>query len=270
MKIVKYATKDRIIELVDNLKEASSAKAQDASLELSNVRWVYPISLLPIVVYANRKKLAITCSEKSGDVCGYLDSVCFPTGTTELRNVSKNYLPITQISCNDTNHLLSNYEERILSKLDAQSRQPFLTSLKYLTSELEANVREHSGVDNYWIFSQYWSKTKTCEIALCDIGIGYKASYEGTEYEVENHADAILNAFGGKSSKSSDERGTGLPSIAKLFVEGYGGIMVVMSGNAVLHKYGNQNDAYTFDGDWQGCFVGLRFPVKELNMYLYL
>jgi hypothetical protein len=36
-----------------------------------------------------------------------------------------------------------------------KDRQEALSGLKYLTSELEANVREHAEVEDYWIFAQY-------------------------------------------------------------------------------------------------------------------
>jgi hypothetical protein len=271
MKIMKNATSDRIVELVDNLTELQAVKEKGlSSIELSQIRWVFPILLLPLVVQANVAKISINCTERNDNVRGYLGSVCFPNGTNELSRLEKDYLPIAQLSCNNKNEVLNNYEERILSKMTVENRKPFLNSLKYLTSELESNVREHSRVNNYWIFSQYWKRTRTCEIALCDTGIGYKKSYEGTEYEVKQHAHAIINAFLGKSSKSSSERGTGLPSIARVFVEGYEGEMVVMSGDSLLHKYENENDIYVFDAFWAGAFVGLRFKLKELDIYSYL
>ena len=266
-----YNTRRRIIELVTNLKEIENAvRRGHGTVGLSQVAWITPISFLPIVVYASRYHVSIDCAEKKPDVLGYLGSICFPEGTTKLSERQKNFLPITRLSCNDKNNLLSKYEDRILCKVHEENRSPFSTSLKYLTSELESNVREHADVDDYWIFAQYWPRMRTCEIAMCDTGIGYKDSYVGTMYEVANHIDAIKNALEGRSSKSLQERGAGIPSIVRMFVEGYQGEMVIMSGDSLLHAYSGERIGYKFSLLWPGSFVGLRFRLREINIYDYL
>jgi hypothetical protein len=266
-----YSTKNRILELIGNLREMHDALLnQKRTVNLSRLEWVYPISLLPLVAYGNYNDLSISCIERNWRVNTYLRSICFPQGTTSLDGRRRDYLPITRIACTTQNRILTRYEETILRKVPEKLRDPFCNSLKYLTSELEANVREHARVKHYWILAQYWSTTETCEVAICDSGIGYRASYRGTPFEVKTHIDAIVNALKGKSSKSMRERGAGIPSIIKMFIEGYGGEVIIMSGDSLLYLDQKQQIAYRFGLEWQGAFVGLRFKLKELNIYDYL
>jgi len=272
MKIIfEYRTKARIAELIRNLREMNQAIRDSVPLvPLHEIGWVSPISFLPLVVYANHNNLYIDSYEQDINICSYLESICFPEGTTRLSNVPKDFLPITRLSCTGGSNALTRYEDRIIEKVPEEFQSPFLNSLKYLTSELESNVREHAQVRDYWIFSQYWNRTRTCEIGICDTGIGYKASYQGTQYEVENHIDAIINALKGKSSKKPQERGAGIPSIVSMFVKGYKGEMMILSGDCLLYLNQMQNIAYKIGMLWQGSFVGLRFRLKGINIYNYL
>lgn len=75
-------------------------------------------------------------------------------------------------------------------------------------------------MNRYWVISQYWQSSETCEITVADTGIGYKESYKDSSYEVETYEDAIKNAIHGKSSEDNVERGTGIPGMIKIFCEG--------------------------------------------------
>lgn len=129
------------------------------------------------------------------------------------------------------------------------------------------NIKEHAQVDRYWILSQYWPSSETCEIAIADTGIGYKKSYQGTSYEVKTHQDAIKNAIHGNSSKNDIERGTGIPGMIKIFCEGYGGCVVIMSGDRLLYM---ENEFYSLALNWPGSFVGIRFKLSDINALAYL
>jgi hypothetical protein len=224
MKITnQYKILDRLTELIRNLKQVNEVSTSGKRVvELSRVGWVCPISFLPIVAYADYMDVSVVYSGRDRNISAYLNAICFPKGVTELTNIQRNFLPITRVSCSDRNDILSLYEDRILNNLPIGQRHEALSGLKYLTSELESNVREHAQIEDYWIFAQYWAGSGICEIGMCDTGIGYKQSYVGTPYEVTRHIDAIKNALDGKSSKSLQERGSGIPTIARILAEGYG------------------------------------------------
>ncbi len=269
---LEYSTTKRLVELIGNLKELAIAKRRRTkSVDLCEVGWVSPISILPIAVYANNHKIQVTCSEEDGAISTYLDAICFQQGTEEPRISLKSYLPITRLSCDDQNDcVLTKYEDLILSRIPQEDRKPSTNSIKLLTSELLANIREHAKVDDYWILAQYWNASRTCEIAMCDTGIGYKESYRGTQFEVKKHIDAIQNALEGKSSKRSKERGAGIPTIVRMFVEGYGGEVVILSGDSLLYVHKNESTPHQSRMNWQGSLVGIRFKLKQIDFYQYL
>ena len=266
-----YRALARLTELIGNLREIKQASEGGTnSVNLSRVDWVCPISFLPIVSYANKMGISVMYSGHNRNIRIYLNAIHFPDGINELTTVRRNFLPITRVNCDDCNDMLTQYEDRILEKLPQSQRQEALTGLKYLTSELEANIREHAQVESYWIFAQYWARSRTCEIGICDSGIGYKQSYVGTRYEVTRHIDAIMNALEGRSSKTPDERGSGIPTIARILDEGYGGQLIIMSGDSFLLSDQGEKTGYRFNLTFDGSFIGFRFSLRGINIYDFL
>lgn len=273
-----FGISDRIDELVRNLSEMKKAWLKDETeVELSRVNFVTPLAILPIAVYANHHDLKINCTEDANsDPCRYLDTIGFQYGVTELPKGEKRYLPITKLPPVEDNNVLGEYENRILSQVTTEKANWYKNSVKYLTSELVNNVNEHAQIDHYWILAQYYqfSQNKTCEIVIADNGIGYKNSYEGTEFEVETDAEAITNALEGKSSKSAEakskERGKGIPSIANIFLKGYGGKLVIMSGKSIIYYKKEDKKELDTKCNWDGSLVCINFNVKDVNPLKYI
>lgn len=267
-----YNTLLILTEMIENLNTLHTIFDQgEKEISLKVKQYVTPTHILPLAVYSILNGVKVDYSENEESVCSYLKTISFPQGTSVLLDRGKTYLPITRISCADDDSTLGKYENRILHKNRSQRMQSsFKTCVKYLTSELVNNIKEHARIDDYWILSQYWDKTKTCEVAVLDTGVGYKASYEGTRYEVDTHLDAIRNAIEGRSSKTFEERGRGIPSLIELFCEGFGGELVIMSGNALV--YGNNNGLKPFiiDFEWNGSLIGIRFNLSAKNPLAYL
>ena len=179
-------------------------------------------------------------------------------------------LPLSKLGTGIDDDVLGRYEETIIANVSPGSKSSFRNALKYLTSELTTNVREHSGVDHYWLLAQYWPSTETCEIAIADIGKGYLESYRGTNYEVNNHHEAIRNAVEGYSSKGWVERGTGIPGTIRLFTEGYGGEIMVYTGDALWHMKERATSRYDVPISWRGVVLGLSFKMRNVNIYPYI
>lgn len=272
-----FGISDRLDELVSNLTEIAKAKSEGCTeIELSKVGFVTPLAILPLAVYANYHGIKINCTEDAtSDPCRYLETIGFQEGVTTLPS-RKKYLPITKLPPVEDNNVLGEYEDRILAETKTTNAMGFKTSLKYLTSELVNNVNEHAQIDHYWILAQYYafSQNKTCEIVIADNGIGYKNSYKGTEFEVKTDKEAIENALEGKSSKSaktkSNERGTGIPSIANIFLRGYGGKLVIMSGQSLIYYKKEGKKEFDTDYCWNGSLVCINFNVKDVNPLKYI
>lgn len=264
-----YHTPDRLIEMVKNIKIIDECIKNDEIISISEIGWVYPMSILPIAVHANNNGALLYYSGDDNNIDSYLDTIGFPEGVTSLSYINSNYIPITKISCGLENPILSDYEERILCNVSEKYRSSFVNGLKFLTSELQNNVEEHADIGHYWIFAQYWEKTKTCEICIADTGIGYKESYKGTKYEVNNHYNAINNALQGWSCKPIKERGCGVSGIMRMFIEGYKGELMIMSGNALLYVNKKKPIMYKSPVSWNGAIVGLKFTLKNIDVSKY-
>lgn len=273
MEVAQYDTMPRIAEMHMNLLSLIKHKEEGKnSIELKIKKWATPFSILPLAIYSDLYGIELKYGRNSWNVKKYLNNINFPRGTSNVNQLSlTTWLPLSRPKISDGDEYLTYYENKILKNIKDQTiRSSFTNSLKYLTSEMVTNIKEHAQVDDYWILSQYWPASETCEIAIADTGIGYRKSYEGTSYEVESHQDAIKNAIQGNSSKGDEERGTGIPGMIRIFCEGYGGCVVIMSGNRLLYMDKEKNDFYTLGLNWPGAFVGIRFKLRDINTLAYL
>jgi len=273
MEIREYDTLDRFAEMQSNLRALLEYRDNGRkSIELRVQRWATPFGLLPLAMYADENSMDITYGRNSDPVKRYLRNIYFPKGATQISELREtNYLPLSKLSVDFGDDYLTRYEDMILDNIsDEGIRSSFQNSLKYLTSEIVTNIKEHAETDCYWIMSQYWPKSNTCEIVIADAGVGYLGSYVGTPFEVDSHEEAIMNAIRGNSSKNDVERGTGIPSVIKIFCEGYGGCVLIMSGDRLLFMEGERNVFYPLEVDWGGVFFGIRFELSVVNALAYL
>lgn len=272
-----FSISDRLDELAKNILEMESARIRgESEVELSTVNYVTPLAILPLAVYANRYGLTINCTEDpDSDACRYLDTIGFPDGVTTLPSDKKSYLPIRRLHTFEGDNVLGAYEEEILSQGIQSSA--YRDTIKFFTSELVTNVKEHSKTSRCWILAQYY-RSRTCEIVIADSGIGYLRSYLGTEYQVKTDAEVIQNAFEGRSSKSArnkfdetelTERGEGIPTIGRIFIEGYGGKLIIASGNSIMY-YGRHTPREIELDYWMGSIVCINFVVKDVDIQPYL
>jgi hypothetical protein len=264
-----FGISDRLDEMINNLSEMQDVLDDgEDEVELSTVNFVTPLSILPLVVYANNNHIVINCTEDPYcDACSYLRTIGFQFGVTEFLKEDKRYLPITCLSTMEGSTLLGEYEDRMLSQTSVEQ-----VVLQHLTSELVNNVQEHAKIDHYWLLAQtYRTNRPIVEIVLADCGIGYKKSYETTKFETKDDKSAIINALEGRSSKSElDGRGFGIPSILNIFVGGLKGKLIIMSGDSMIYyKQGKRNEL-KLDSYWQGSLVGINFTPKPIDFYKWI
>ena len=260
-----------LAEMDVNLAEmmgGSSAGYRVVDLDVS-ANWVTPIHLIALAASSKYLGIKIACRISKSKTRAYINRIRFPDGTRDVLS-SGTAIPLTMLDSHRDDDILGEYEARILQDVEKRYRSNFENTLKYMTSELTTNIREHSRSESYWILAQHWPSTDTCEIAIADTGIGYLESYRGTDYEVENHHAAITNALEGRSSKNNVERGAGVPSTVRIFTEGYGGEVVMMTGDAIRVVRGSVSTPYRLRSSWQGTLIGLHFDMKNVNIYPYL
>jgi hypothetical protein len=269
LKAKPFGISDRLHELINNLSEMQNAfQKGKEEIELSTVNFVTPISILPLAVYANNNGMRINTTEDPySDACSYLDTICFQQGVTEFQKENKRYLPITRLPTTESCKLLGEYEDRMLSQTGVEK-----VVLKHLTSELVNNVREHAQVNQYWLLAQTYKTTHLIvEIVLADCGMGYKNSYKGSRFEVEDDASAIINALEGRSSKTElNGRGFGIPSIVRIFAGALSGKLIIMSGESMMYYKDGKRKELPLKSYWQGALVGINFTPKPIDIYKYI
>jgi CRISPR/Cas system CMR-associated protein Cmr5 small subunit len=276
-----FSISNRLDELVENVSELEAAWLNGQSkAELYTERLATPLAILPIAVYANRFELSVPFAEGSNnDVCDYLNTIGFPKGVTFFQSSKTSYLPIRNLSVIREDKILEEYEERIFSQAGLLHASGLRSSLAFFTSELVDNVEQHAGIKNYWVLAQYYGKAsnRLCEIVIADNGGGYKKSYENTIFEVETDAEAIRNAFEGKSSKSArmqlEERGAGIPDIATTLFDGLNGKLVIMSGKSIQYYKRHTKQAtkeIELPFEWQGSMVCINFHPQDVDLYRHI
>ena len=63
-------------------------------VDLSSVKFVTPLAILPLAVYANNNGIKINCTEDPYvDACSYFDTIGFQNGVTEFQKVDKTLSP---------------------------------------------------------------------------------------------------------------------------------------------------------------------------------
>ena len=153
----RYGISERLKELVANLEELEYTKQNEIPVvELSKAKFITPLSILPLAVYAYHNNIDILCLEDDDDVCSYLETIGFPNGLTELPKTIKGYLPMTRLPPVEDNKILGLYEDNILSQAQASEEiRGLKNGLKYLTSELVNNVNEHAKAMEYWLLAHW-------------------------------------------------------------------------------------------------------------------
>ena len=276
--VAQYGIYKRLLELAENLSELIDAKSNGKSeVEISTVEFVTPLSILPLAAYGNQYGVSINCTEDpNSDACGYLRAIGFQSGVKNFQRGDQGYLPIMNRPVAREDNLLTEYEAGIFLRAELPDAFGLRNSLDVLTAELVANVRQHARIAHYWILAQYYERSNNlCEIVVADNGRGYKKSFEGTEFEAETDAEAIQNAFEGKSSKPRKNdlipRGFGIRHIANTFLNSdFKGKLIIISGKSIQYYKQNENKEIPLPLGWPGSVVCINFNAKDLDAMDYL
>jgi hypothetical protein len=273
----------RISELAKNLE--CIRLHQNTSISIDGIKWITPLSLLPLCASAQRSKCDFSISEKvrSEHLC-YLKAIGFPFGEGRASYISsRTFIPITRIDLpipeGELNQTVFEYIKLICSMSEDDHRKDLEKALSYVFAELTTNVFEHAKARTYWMFAQYWSQPNLIEFCLVDDGIGIRQRFLDAGVIAEDDLDAIREAVEGHSAKSpgglfASERGYGIgTSIKVLTSEELKGDMLLISGSGgYLKKHANPPKYFTFSADWQGVIIcGRLTPPKlsfDLNRYI--
>lgn len=169
--------------------------------------------------------------------------------------------------------------QEVLARLEDLSKSTELFSRNrdayhYLISELVDNIYEHSKSSHAYVMAQNYPKKGVIEASFIDDGVTIPKSLEagtGTRYPPSRASQAIYDALNGKSAKSTDERGFGLPSTSRIVKELGGDVLVVSGNGALVTGARTAVSLYTLAQEFElsGTLVGLRLPNSDKTINLY-
>jgi anti-sigma regulatory factor (Ser/Thr protein kinase) len=229
--------------------------------------FVFPTTLLPLAVLAAQSGRRVAASYPA--VRGYVDWITHaddpPKGGT--------YVPVVRLPSNPQAHVevLKHLEDlSVTTHLFSANRDAY----HYLLSELIDNIYEHAGASRAYVMAQCYPKKGLIEASFMDDGVSIPKSLErgrGVSYAPDRAHRAILDALGGASAKSRDERGYGLRSSVRV-VNALGGVVLIVSGRgAVVAREDGGNSVYRLSPQNQldGTLVSIQLSnsSKRINLY---
>lgn len=253
-------------DLINDYKKFTllKLKALDTGhLDLSEERWFYPTSLLPIGVFKIKHPEIQVSRPKNNDVCSYFDII---TGEREMMP-GRSYIPIINIPKNN------DARNKALDQLTGfcSSYVGGTNAFMYFINELVDNIYEHSSFSTAYVMAQKYPAKQFTEVCIIDDGISIPKSYENTGDKANSDEDALRLALNGRSTKSDEERGYGLRSSVRLLTEGYQGTCLIVSGKGVFEADLTRKTFSSIDEKqlYSGTLVSTRIPFQEVDVDVY-
>jgi hypothetical protein len=243
-------------------------------LDLRNLKWVYPTTLLPLgsMIRGAGKKLEYKPPEKE-DVRGYIDHM------VQMKSIAyspgRSYIPIALLPRNGIN---ANEVVKPIFKFHSNGEKyGGEGAFKYFIWELVNNIYEHSEFTESMVMAQRYEKKGFVEIAFLDNGITINGSLKKAGKGLDEDFDAISRAMEGLSAKKDQGRGYGLWSTTRLCIEGLGGNMLIVSGAGAVY-YGEARQLrkkYKLSQEYlrlEGTLISLMipYPAKKVEVNEYV
>lgn len=267
--------------LLENLIRYSEIKQQisecpddEIIIDLSRIRFAFPLFLNLLLLTRDKDKRIRFENETS-----YLKAISFPdalsVAETELKNISKTYIPLIADMPNNENSSTSSVTNRIISLINRTVDIPKSVSMgiHYMLQELIDNITEHSLAEKFYVLSQAYPKKKVIDICIADNGKGFRQSYKRAGYNVRNDNQAIqmmASAISSKDRPENESRGYGLFTSRKMTTEGLSGEFLCISGKAAYAKLKDKEYILNLPS-WNtiGTVVALRIKYDNEKFSIY-
>ena len=275
---------DGLLAAIDTIHLINETTDENITLDFSDVKFITPLFVLPLVVYLNScdKNITIVNMHEYLQTIGFATGMC-PDKMRKSEFVAimekysqKTYIPIvsfpaTKDSDDEKDAILSTVESIIMRQLRLDSN--ISTGLKYMLGESIDNIIQHVQSERGYIFAQSYPNKKFIDICIADSGITLLGSYQTLpDNEIESDLEAIQAANRGISTKNlpnAENRGYGIITSKKMLIDGLGGSFIMMSGNA-LHLYNSEHQKFieTPSGiRWNGTIIALRMPYLNKDFH---
>lgn len=241
------------------------------TIDLSNAIFIYPTTFLPLLNLALENKGCKILQPKDPKVISYMLRML----EEQPDSSSKSYVPVVPLSPDPKE---SGY---VLDQIfELQKREGFVSggeeAFKYVVGELVDNIYQHAEFTIALVMAQKYPKKGFVELGFFDNGITIPGSFgkHGLIYDEEEAHKAISDALKGLSSKGGKERGHGLRSSVRIFLEGLGGEVLIVSGAGAVYMSKERSIGYVL-GDYHklaGTLISIRIQdlARQINIYNYV
>jgi len=239
------------------------AGIREVDFDLSSLRWVSPLLILPIGVYIHGSDSTYT-RPLDNKVSSYLRTVYFPHGVSSVVTFKRelNYIPISLLKRENSierERLASSFSRMVYKSLKAIPGTE--NAVYYPITELVTNIFEHSKKDEGWIFAQFYPRKNFLDLCILDRGRGLAKAYLEEQSLIISDCRAIELAMMGLSVKADTERGYGIRTSKRVICEGLNGGFLIVSGSAALICKGKKEKLIRLPSfDWQGVIIAYRIP----------
>ena len=235
---------------------------QTNNLDLSNIEFIYPTTLLPLseIILNYRERYT---PPKLYPPRNYIATIINPISS----NMSHSYAPIV--------NLPENCEEAdaTLQRIFAMQKQPHYfggeSAFKYVVSELVDNIYQHSGFSRAVIMGQRYDSKGFIDLSFFDNGITIPQSFRngGLDYDASS---AIRQALNGKSTKD-DDRGFGLRTSLDLLTLGLNCKFFIASEKGAIYCEKDKHIQYrVLNADkLSGTLISARIPINTPIVDIY-
>lgn len=232
-------------------------------LDLSTITWFYPTLLLPLGLFIKQNHDIEVVLPVDPYTNNYFN-IIMEKGEA---NRAKSYIPIIKIPETIAE------SHTILNELNPYAAKDCggTTALQYFIGELVDNIYQHSRFSTAYVMAQKYPRLGFLEFCVIDNGISIPQSYENAGRCIEYDRVALDYALDGKSTKNSDERGTGLPNSVKLLTSRMNGACLIISRLGCLCA--NRMEKDTFDINekdiYQGTLISIKVPFQRTEVNIY-
>lgn len=144
----------------------------------------------------------------------------------------------------------------------------------YVLAELTDNVYEHSHFSRGSIMTGSYYDRGYCDFSIFDNGISIMKSFSNEGMRFKQDSEAIVCAINGLSSKKDLDRGHGLGSTIRIFLEALRGQVFIVSGSGAVFLQGTSHIRYdiTTQNVLDGTLITMRapYPSEPVDIYRYV
>lgn len=242
-----------------------SKSATDTCLDLKKLGYIYPTTLLPLLVKHPCQNLEII---PEGDCASYLKFMANQKGAETKCDLS--YFP--PIFLPKDNAEYSPTIKKLYEFHNDGKEYGGEKAFKLTIGELADNIYQHSNFEKAMVFAQKYPHKKFVEICIMDNGIGILNALKAYGAIFSSDAQAIFYATKGLSSKSEQERGRGIRGCISMYCRSANATMLIVSGTgAVFIDKSLKPNLFKFPDNYnlQGTLISFRipYPCKEVDIY---